>query len=145
MADAPLSLVDKRKEVDPWLVDRCENLLAMARRGDIRSMTYATVAPDGQTTRVTHLHDSVDGAQLYCELVTQQRFIMERRAEFDVDIDGDDLPKLDDDDDDLIDEDPPAERCPCGGFVLADTEDWQVPRCYTCWTRMGQPDEEPSG
>jgi hypothetical protein len=24
--------------------------------------------------------------------------------------------------------------CPCGDVILADTEDWQVPRCYGCST-----------
>lgn len=35
-------------------------------------------------------------------------------------------------------------RCPCGYPILADTEDWKVPRCYQCWHEMGEPKEEPS-
>jgi hypothetical protein len=23
--------------------------------------------------------------------------------------------------------------CPCGGIVLADTDEWSVPRCFDCW------------
>lgn len=23
-------------------------------------------------------------------------------------------------------------RCPCGGIILADTEDWKTPRCLKC-------------
>jgi hypothetical protein len=33
-------------------------------------------------------------------------------------------------------------RCPCGGIILADTEDWQTPLCHECWlpyTRMDVP------
>ena len=30
-------------------------------------------------------------------------------------------------------------RCPCGGIVLADTEDWDTPRCDGCYTKMGEP------
>lgn len=24
-------------------------------------------------------------------------------------------------------------HCPCGGVILADTEDWKVPLCHECW------------
>lgn len=24
------------------------------------------------------------------------------------------------------------DRCPCGGIILADTEDWSTPLCYEC-------------
>lgn len=33
--------------------------------------------------------------------------------------------------------------CPCGGIMLADTEDWDVPRCFECWVAMGEPRHEP--
>jgi hypothetical protein len=23
--------------------------------------------------------------------------------------------------------------CPCGGIILADTEDWEIPLCYECY------------
>lgn len=30
--------------------------------------------------------------------------------------------------------------CPCGQpGILADTEDWQVPRCHDCWVALGSP------
>lgn len=25
-----------------------------------------------------------------------------------------------------------SDRCPCGGIILADTEDWKVPLCANC-------------
>lgn len=25
--------------------------------------------------------------------------------------------------------------CPCGGIILADTEDWAVPLCYSCFPK----------
>lgn len=25
------------------------------------------------------------------------------------------------------------DRCPCGGIILADTEEWPTPLCYTCY------------
>ena len=34
-------------------------------------------------------------------------------------------------------------RCPCGGVILADTEDWKTPRCYQCWWNLGSPENEP--
>lgn len=34
-------------------------------------------------------------------------------------------------------------RCPCGAPILADTEDWKIPRCYECWVEMDSPDYEP--
>ncbi len=24
--------------------------------------------------------------------------------------------------------------CPCGAIILADTEDWDTPLCYECWS-----------
>lgn len=33
--------------------------------------------------------------------------------------------------------------CPCGGIMLADTEDWDVPRCFDCWVALGEPKYEP--
>jgi len=35
------------------------------------------------------------------------------------------------------------DRCPCGGVILADTEDWKIPLCYSCWHELGEPKEEP--
>ena len=35
------------------------------------------------------------------------------------------------------------DRCPCGGIMLADTEDWQVPLCHSCWNDIGEPSFEP--
>lgn len=26
------------------------------------------------------------------------------------------------------------DRCPCGGVIFADTEDWEIPFCYNCYT-----------
>jgi hypothetical protein len=34
--------------------------------------------------------------------------------------------------------------CPCGGIILADTEEWRLPRCYSCWEKMGSPAIEPA-
>lgn len=31
-------------------------------------------------------------------------------------------------------------RCPCGGIILADTEEWNVPLCNECYERMGYDD-----
>ena len=36
-----------------------------------------------------------------------------------------------------------ADYCPCGGIILADTEDWKTPRCYECWEKLGSPEKEP--
>jgi hypothetical protein len=33
--------------------------------------------------------------------------------------------------------------CPCGGIILADTENWKVPRCFDCWHALGEPPVEP--
>lgn len=33
--------------------------------------------------------------------------------------------------------------CPCGGIILADTEDWTIPLCCGCWEDMGCPGNEP--
>lgn len=30
----------------------------------------------------------------------------------------------------------PTSNCPCGNFILADTEDWQIPRCQTCYDEL---------
>ena len=27
------------------------------------------------------------------------------------------------------------QRCPCGGVILADTEDWPTPLCYECYPK----------
>lgn len=27
-------------------------------------------------------------------------------------------------------------RCPCGGVILADTEDWPVPICNACYEKL---------
>lgn len=32
--------------------------------------------------------------------------------------------------------------CPCGGIILADTEDWDIPLCYECYLEIGEPKEE---
>lgn len=37
--------------------------------------------------------------------------------------------------------DKPRDRCPCGGIILADTEDWKVPLCYECY-RFGGLEQE---
>ena len=29
-----------------------------------------------------------------------------------------------------------CERCPCGGIILADTEDWKTPLCYSCYSDL---------
>ncbi len=34
-------------------------------------------------------------------------------------------------------------RCPCGGIILADTENWVEPRCVECWIALGSPAKEP--
>lgn len=36
-----------------------------------------------------------------------------------------------------------ADRCLCGGIILADSEDWRTPVCPTCWEGMGSPAFEP--
>ena len=28
------------------------------------------------------------------------------------------------------------DRCPCGGIILADTEDWSTPLCYSCFYEL---------
>ncbi len=33
----------------------------------------------------------------------------------------------------------PKDRCPCGGIILADTEDWETPLCYECWVTDDKP------
>jgi hypothetical protein len=33
--------------------------------------------------------------------------------------------------------------CPCGGIILADTEDWKTPLCDECYTALGEPKEDP--
>ena len=35
------------------------------------------------------------------------------------------------------------DRCPCGGIMLADTEDWKIPLCHSCWHDIGEPSFEP--
>lgn len=35
------------------------------------------------------------------------------------------------------------DRCPCGGIILADTEDWKIPLCHSCWNDIGEPSFEP--
>lgn len=35
-----------------------------------------------------------------------------------------------------------TDRCPCGGIILADTEEWKTPLCHECWvpwTRLDVP------
>jgi len=34
--------------------------------------------------------------------------------------------------------------CPCGGIILADTEDWVTPQCHECWMKLGSPRQEPT-
>lgn len=36
-----------------------------------------------------------------------------------------------------------ADYCPCGGIILADTEDWKTPLCPNCYEEIGSPDEDP--
>lgn len=36
------------------------------------------------------------------------------------------------------------DRCPCGGIILADTEDWKVPLCYECYVDIGEPAKDPN-
>ena len=26
-----------------------------------------------------------------------------------------------------------SDRCPCGGIIYADTEEWETPLCYSCF------------
>lgn len=33
--------------------------------------------------------------------------------------------------------------CPCGGIILADTEDWVIPVCYDCFIILGSIDIDP--
>lgn len=33
--------------------------------------------------------------------------------------------------------------CPCGGIILADTEDWKTPLCDECYTQIGEPENDP--
>lgn len=28
-----------------------------------------------------------------------------------------------------------SDRCPCGGIILADSEDWKTPLCYECYPK----------
>lgn len=35
------------------------------------------------------------------------------------------------------------DSCPCGGIMLADTEDWKIPLCHSCWHDIGEPSFEP--
>ena len=32
-------------------------------------------------------------------------------------------------------------RCPCGGIILADTDDWKIPLCYDCWYQLQKKNE----
>lgn len=36
-----------------------------------------------------------------------------------------------------------SEHCPCGGTILADTEDWKTPLCDECYCEMGEPAKDP--
>ena len=36
-----------------------------------------------------------------------------------------------------------SDKCPCGGVILADTEDWKIPVCCNCWEEIGSPIDEP--
>jgi len=40
-------------------------------------------------------------------------------------------------------DDEKSDCCPCGGIILADTEDWDTPLCHECWEKMGSPEQEP--
>jgi len=31
-----------------------------------------------------------------------------------------------------------SDRCPCGGIILADTEDWIIPLCHDCYVEYGE-------
>lgn len=31
-----------------------------------------------------------------------------------------------------------SDRCPCGGVILADTEDWDIPLCYECYEKSNE-------
>lgn len=35
--------------------------------------------------------------------------------------------------------------CPCGGIILADTEDWETPVCDEHYEALGEPAKEPTG
>lgn len=35
------------------------------------------------------------------------------------------------------------DRCPCGGTILADTEDWKTPLCNECYIEIGKPEFDP--
>lgn len=35
------------------------------------------------------------------------------------------------------------DRCPCGGIILADTEEWKTPLCNGCFEAIGSPRNEP--
>lgn len=43
----PLSLADKRQESVPEIVERLEGLLAQAKRGDLRGLSYSGLDADG--------------------------------------------------------------------------------------------------
>ena len=32
--------------------------------------------------------------------------------------------------------------CDCGGIILADTEDWENPKCYACYLEAGKKEEK---
>lgn len=36
-----------------------------------------------------------------------------------------------------------SDRCPCGGIILADTEDWKVPMCACYYEDIGEPKTDP--
>lgn len=36
-------------------------------------------------------------------------------------------------------------RCPCGGIILADTDEWTTPLCDECYCAIGRPSEDPFG
>ena len=35
------------------------------------------------------------------------------------------------------------QRCPCGGIILADTENWETPVCANHYDALGEPRKEP--
>jgi hypothetical protein len=35
--------------------------------------------------------------------------------------------------------------CPCGGIILADSEDWETPVCNEHFEALGEPTKEPTG
>lgn len=37
------------------------------------------------------------------------------------------------------------DRCPCGGIILADTENWHVPLCYECYCSLSKASEPWAG